>query len=81
MLLAERIQPYQRRVRQFARELYHDVLGVTVEVDFGSVDARDEEEIANVSKTLVETAIKEPEGVEEQYWRWDAQEDVHGAIE
>ena len=81
MLLAERIQPYQRRVRQFAPELYHDVLGINVEVDFAPVDARDEEKIANVSKPLVETGIKEPEGVEEQYWRWDAQKDVHGAIE
>lgn len=72
LLLAEKVVPYQRQVRQFARGLYEKVLGAEVEVSFAPVDARDDKAIADVSKTLVEAGIKTAEQVEEYYWEWGA---------
>lgn len=70
LLLAQKVAPYQRQVRQFAQALYHAVLDVEVEVSFDPIDARDDKDIATVSKTLVDAGIKTPEQVEEHYWDW-----------
>jgi len=70
LLLEQKVKPYQRQIRDFARDLYRDVLDVEVTIDFDPVSARDAETVAQVSKILVEQGIKTPEEVEAEYWDW-----------
>jgi hypothetical protein len=70
MLLADKVAPYQRQVKEFAEGLYKELFGAKPTVRFEPVDVRDEREIAEVSRVLVEAGIKTPEEVAERYWRW-----------
>jgi hypothetical protein len=71
LLLAQKIQPYQRKVQRFLEKLVHGTLEVKATIEFDPVQARDEEMLAQVSKILVETGIKTPDEVEARYWDWD----------
>lgn len=70
MLLADKVAPYQRQVKQFAETLYGELFGRKPVVVFDPVDVRDEREIAEVSRVLVEAGVKTPKQVEEHYWKW-----------
>lgn len=70
MLLADKVAPYQRRVKWFAEQLLADVFGRRPTVTFDAVNVRDDREVAEVSRILVEAGIKTPKQVEEHYWEW-----------
>jgi hypothetical protein len=70
MLLADKVAPYQRQVAQFAEQLYAELFGRKPTVVFDPVDVREEKELAEISKLLVDAGIKTAEEVEEHYWKW-----------
>ncbi len=70
LLLRNKVAPYQRQVTQFTQRLLHETLDVEATGTFDPVDTRDDQEIATVSKTLVESGIKTADEVEEHYWDW-----------
>lgn len=70
LLLADKVAPYQRQVKQFAEGLYAERFGKKPTVTFEPMDVRDEREVAEVSRILVETGIKTAKQVGERYWRW-----------
>lgn len=70
MLLADKVAPYQRRVKWFAEELLGRLFGRRPAVHFDPVDVRNDKEVAEVSRILVEAGIKTPKQVEEHYWNW-----------
>ncbi|MCA1813091.1 MAG: phage portal protein, partial [Halobacteriales archaeon] len=70
MLLADKVAPYQRQVKEFAEKLYGDLFGKRPTVVFEPLDVADEKVVAEVSKLLVESGIKTKEEVEEHYWKW-----------
>lgn len=73
LLLADKVAPYQRQVKQFAETLYAGLFGRKPVVVFDPVDVRDEREIAEVSRVLVEAGIKTAKEVGEHYWKWGAE--------
>lgn len=70
MLLADKVAPYQRRVKWFAEELLERLFGRRPAVRFDPVDVRNDKEIAVVSRVLVEAGIKTAKQVEEHWWGW-----------
>ncbi len=71
LLLAQKVQPYQRKVQRFLQNVIHGTLEIEATLEFDALQARDEEMLANVSKILVETGVKTPEEVEARFWDWD----------
>jgi portal protein len=71
MLLADKVAPYQRQVKQFVETMYGELFGRKPTVVFDPVDTRDEREIAEVSRLLVDAGVKTPRQVEEYYWKWN----------
>jgi len=71
LLLAQKVQPYQRQVQTFFQNLLHGTLDIEGTLEFDAIQARDDEALAKVSKILVETGIKTPKQVEARYWDWD----------
>lgn len=72
MMLADKVAPYQRQVKAFAEGLYLQRFGVKPAVTFDPVDRRDEREMAEVSRILVETGIRTAEEVRDRYWAWSS---------
>lgn len=70
LLLADKVAPYQRRVKWFAENLLHRVFGRWPTVTFDPVAAQDDLALAQVSKILVEAGIKTPQEVAEHYFDW-----------
>lgn len=70
MLLADKVAPYQRRVKWCAEELLERLFGRRAAVHFDPVDVRNDKEIAEVSRVLVEAGIKTAKQVEEHFWPW-----------
>jgi hypothetical protein len=79
MLLADKVAPYQRQVKQFAERLYAEMFGRKPTVVFDPIDVREEKDIAEISKLLVEAGIKTPKQVETHYWTWTGDDQAgHG---
>jgi hypothetical protein len=72
LLLADKVAPYQRQVKQFTECLYGEQFGTKPRVVFDPVDVRDEREVAEVSRILVESGIRSAKEVGDHYWRWNA---------